>query len=535
MIKRYIKNIALAGTLLFSASGCINDLDLQPRNEITSASVYQDFENYKNVLAKLYGGYSLTGQQGPAGNPDVAGIDEGTSSYIRTYWQLQELPTDEAVLAWLNDPGVPGLNTMQWTASNALTRGMYYRIYYQITLANEFIRETSDERLADRGITGQEAELAREYRAEARFLRAMSYWHALDLYGNVPFVTEEDEPGTFSPEQISRDALFEYIEAELLDLQDDLMPAMANEYGRVDQAAAWTLLTKLYLNAEVYTGQQRYTDAITFATKVINAGFQLEPDYQNLFLADNDQAQGIIFPITFDGLNSQSYGGTTFLTHAAIGGSMNPEDFGVNVGWAGLRTTEALVNNFAGLPENEDSPDERAMFYTEGQSLEIEELSTFEDGYAVTKYRNITSAGEPGSDVTGDFVDIDYPMFRLADVYLMYAEAVERGGSGGSEVTALDLVNQLRQRAFGDESGNITAAQLNLDFLLAERARELYWEAQRRTDLIRFGLFTSGEYLWPWKGGVKDGQAVEDCRTLYPIPVDDVIANPNLVQNDCYQ
>ena len=531
MIKTYIKNITLAGAFIFSATACVNDLDLEPKNEVTSAIIYQDFANYKNVLAKLYGGYSLTGQEGPAGRGDVAGIDEGASSYIRTYWQLQELPTDEAVLAWVNDPGVPGLNNMDWTANNALTKAMYYRIFYQITLANEFIRETSDERLADRGITGQEAELAREYRAEARFLRAMSYWHALDLFGNVPFVTEEDEVGAFFPEQINRADLFEYIEAELLDLQDDLVAPMANEYGRVDQAAAWTLLTKLYLNAEVYTGTERYTDAITQATKVIEAGFALEPDYQDLFLADNHTAQGIIFPIVFDGLNTQSYGGTTFLVHASVGGEMAAAEFGIDGGWYGLRTTRELVNNFPGVP---DSPDERAMFFTEGQSLEIEDISSFTDGYAVTKYRNITSDGQPGSDPAGVFVDTDYPMFRLADVYLMYAEAVERGGSGGDMARAVELVNELRQRAYGDNSGNITAADLTLDFILAERARELYWEAQRRTDLIRFGLFTGSEYLWPWKGGVMEGRAVDDCRVLYPLPADDVIANPNLEQHACY-
>lgn len=532
MIHKYIKRLALAGTLLVSAAGCINDLDLEPKNEITSALVYQDFANYKNVLAKLYGGFSLTGQAGPAGRGDVAGIDEGASSYIRTYWQLQELPTDEAVLAWVNDPGVSGLNTMSWTASNPLSRAMYYRIFYQITLANEFIRETSDDRLADRGITGQEADLAREYRAEARFLRALSYWHALDLFGNVPFVTEEDEVGAFFPEQISRADLFEYVEAELMDLEDDLVAPMANEYGRVDQAAAWTLMAKLYLNAEVYTGTARYDEVVTYTGRVMEAGYALEPEYEELFLADNHTALGIIFPITFDGLNSQSYGGTTFLTHAAIGGDMSPAAFGVNTGWAGLRTTSELVNEFPGGP---DSPDERAMFFTDGQSLEIEEISTFTDGYAVTKYKNITSDGVAGSDPTGDFVDIDYPMFRLADVYLMYAEAVERGAAGGNAATAVDLVNQLRMRAYGDDSGNITAADMDLDFILAERARELYWEGHRRTDLIRFGLFTSSEYLWPWKGGAMDGRSVEDCRTLYPLPINDVIANPNLDQIECYQ
>ncbi|MBW3546062.1 MAG: RagB/SusD family nutrient uptake outer membrane protein [Bacteroidetes bacterium] len=528
---KYFRNIVLACLLGFTATACLDDLDLTPQNEFTSESLYADFNNYKSVLAKLYGGYSLTGQQGPAGNGDVQGIDEGTSSYIRTLWMLQELPTDEAKLAWVNDPGVSPLNTITWTSSNDLTRAMYYRIFYQFTLAIEFIRETSDAKLTERGITDTNLALAKTYRAEARFLRALSYWHALDLYGNVPFTTEEAGIGTFFPEQIQRADLFDYVESELLAVEEELVEARQNEYGRADKAAAWTVLAKLYLNAEVYTGQAKYTEAITYANKVINAGYTLEPEYSHLFMADNHTAEGIIFPILFDGRNTQSYGGTTFLAHAAVGGSMNAASFGLNGGWAGLRTTEAFVDKFSDISGNTD---ERAMFYTEGQQLAITNISTFEEGYAITKWTNVTSTGENGSDPTLTFVDTDYPMFRLADIYLTYAEAVLRGGSGGDAATALQYINLLRERAFDGTSGNVTAAQLDLDFILNERARELYWEAHRRTDLIRFGKFTDASYLWPWKGGVQEGRAVEEWRNLYPLADRDVNLNPNLEQNTGY-
>jgi hypothetical protein len=122
----------------------------------------------------------------------------------------------------------------------------------------------------------------------------------------------------------------------------------------------------------------------------------------------------------------------------------------------------------------------------------------------------------------------------LADVYLMYAEAVLRGGSGGDAATALNYVNMIRERAYGDEGGNITAADLSLDFILDERAREFYWEAQRRTDLIRFGKFTGDDYLWEWKGAVKNGRSIDQKFNIYPIPAADVIANPNLTQNSGY-
>lgn len=527
MISRYIKKIAVAGVLCLAGTSCLNDLDLVPKNEVTSASIYSDFNNYKNVLAKLYGGYSLTGQQGPDGRPDVAGIDEGASSYTRSYWQLQEQPTDETVLAWVNDAGVAPLNTMTWSASNDISKAMYYRIYYQITLANEFIRETSDELLSSRGIIGQELELAKEYRAEARVLRALSYWHALDLFGSVPFVTELDGVGSFSPELINEADLFTYIESELTDLVegDELVDARQNEYARADKATAWTILAKLYLNAGVYIEQEKFTEAVTAAKNVIDAGYTLEPEYQDLFLADNHTSNEIIFPIAYDGVNSRSYGGTTFLVHASVGGSMSASAFGVSEGWFGLRTTKSLVNLFDDVSGDTD---ERAMFHTAGQELEIENLSTFTDGYGVTKYKNVTSAGDSGSDPALVFVDTDYPMFRLADVYLMYAEAVLRGGTGGDAGTALNYINELRERAFGDASGNISAGDLTLDFILDERARELYWEAHRRTDLIRYNLFTSGEYVWPWKGGTMEGSGVDASFSQYSIPPDDVIVNPNL-------
>jgi hypothetical protein len=351
------------------------------------------------------------------------------------------------------------------------------------------------------------------------------------MFGNVPFVTENDAVGAFFPEQISRTELFTYVESELKALETELAAARQNEYGRADQAAAWMLLTKLYLNAQVYTGTAKYTEAITYATKVINAGFTLEPNYDHLFLTDNNKSQEIIFPITFDGLRTKSYGGMTYLVHAPVGGNMDINSFGIDGGWGGLRTTKAIVNLF---PDPEGTVDERANFHTSGQKLEIDDIFTFTDGYPITNYRNVNSAGQIGSDLAKVFPDTDYPMFRLADAYLMYAEAVLRGGSGGDAAQALQYVNQLRERAYNNSTGNINQNQLTLDFILDERARELKWEAHRRTDLIRFGRFTEGTYLWPWKGGVKDGRAVESYRNLFPIPSSDVTANPNIKQNTGY-
>ncbi len=509
--------------LLMTLSAC-TDLELKPLTGTTAATVYNDPANYKAVLGKLYAGMAVSGQTGPAGNPDISGIDEGFSNYLRQYWKAQELTTDEAVIAW-NDGSLPDYHRMTWSSGNEFITAMYNRIFYQVTLANELIRESTDAKLSSRGISGQSATDIKAYRAEARFMRALSYFHALDMFGNVPFVTEDDAPGAFLPAQTSRSTLFTYVESELKAIENDLIAPGANEYGRADKAAAWTLLAKLYLNAQVYTGTARATDAITYANKVIGANvFKIETDYKKLFLADNNTSKEIIFPVTFDGTRTKTYGGMTFLVHAAVGGSMNPADFGINGGWGGNRTTKNLVNLFV-------AGDARAMFYSTGQALDINDIGTFTDGYAVTKYKNVTSAGVKGSDANGDFPDTDFPMFRLADVYLIYAEAVLRGGTGGDAATALNYVNQLRTRA---KATTITAAALTLDFILTERGRELYWEGHRRTDLIRFGKFTDASYVWPWKGNVKDGRGVEAFRALFPIPAADLVANPNLKQNTGY-
>jgi len=524
--KRFFAAGLVATALAFN--GCVNDLDRQPFYDVTSATVYTNAAGYQQVLAKIYAGLAVTGQAGPDGRPDIQGVDEGASNYLRQLWSLQELPTDEAVIAW-NDNTIQDLHQMDWSSADVFSQALYYRIFYQITLANEFIRESTDAKLAERGISGTDAATIRAYRAEARFLRALSYFHALDLYGNVPFVTETDAIGSNLPRQIQRTELFNYVESELKAVENDLLDARKNEYARADKAAAWTLLSRLYLNAEVYTSQKKYTEAVTYAKKVIDAGYALEANYADLFKADNHTAREVIFPVAFDGTRTRTWGGTTFLVNAAIGGSMRAADYGVNGGWAGVRTTKAFVNLFA---DPSGRTDRRAMFYTAGQSLEINDVTVFTDGYAIPKFKNVTKAGVKGSDPNGNHPDTDFPMFRLAEVYLTYAEAVLRGGTGGDVATALSYVNLLRQRAYGNASGNLSS--ISLDQLLDERGRELYWEAQRRTDLIRFGKFTTTAYLWPWKGGVKDGRGVESFRNLYPLPASDVVANPNLKQNTGY-
>ncbi len=630
-MKTVIYRLSLFLAIILTQTSCHKDLDQNPidPDSFTEADVFSNAQEAKSALAKVYASLALTGQQGPAGQPDISDIDEGFSQFTRMLYNLNELTTDHAVVAW-GDPGLQDLHGMYWTAGNDFTDAMYYRLAQTVSFANSFIEN------AKKLESNQEVDY---YIAEARFIRAYAYYNLIDLYGNVPLVTELS---TDLPKQSNRQELFDFVESELLDIQNKLKEPKTNEYGRVDKAAAWALLSRLYLNAEEWIGTPKYNECVTYSEKVMNSPYTINMNdangngtaYDELFLADNDTngAQDeIIFGVNFDGQHSQTYGGTTFLIHASIGGSMNPADYGVNGGWYGLRTTKNLVNKFAvdinalntalgtqsnwGLvgsatPNGWNGPDvemyetapnefalyaeltagdlkfrydenwgqnygddgadgtldagganisipadgtyyvvmnlndmtysitpfqsdKRGMFYTNGQNLEITDVTQFGDGYAVTKFKNIDSQGNPGSDASGNFADTDIPLIRLAEIYLNYAEAVLRGG-GGSTTTAVDKINELRERAYGDTSGNITAADLNLDFVLDERSRELYWEGTRRTDLIRYGYFTTNQYLWPFKGNDPNGIAVDSYRKLFPLPTNVLSINPNLHQNPGY-
>ena len=515
---------ALSVAALFVGAVACTDVTTEPKSTVTGANVFNDLSSYRGFLARIYSGLSVTGQQGPAGKADIQGIDEGFSQYVRLLWQMQELPTDEAAIAW-NDTGVQELNTQIWGTSNQFLQAMYYRIFFQVGMANEFLRNTTDDVLAARNVPDALKTQIKAYRAEARFLRALSYWHGIDLFGSIPLVKETDPIGSTPPQQASRADLFNYVESELKAIIPDLPAPGVQEYGRASSGAAQMLLAKLYMNAQVYTGTARYADALTAINAVIGSGYTIDPSYRHLFQADNNTSKELIFAVPQDGKKTQSYGGMTFLIHAQVGGNMNPSAFGIDGGWWGLRVKPEVPATFTSANDLRSGG-----FFTSGQNLAMNELTNFNDGYASVKYSNVTSTGAQGSDA--GFPDTDYPMFRLGDAYLMYAEAVLRGG-GGTRAQALTYINALRTRAWGNTNGNITDAQMTLAFIKDERLRELYWEGHRRSDLIRFAGFTD-QGTWAWKGGVKAGKATDAFRNLYPLPASELLANPNLTQNSGY-
>ena len=512
-----------AALLCFAALGC-TDPTVAPKSSVSSANVFNDPNSYRAFLAKIYGGLIVTGQRGPDGNPDIAGIDEGFGEYLRLYWYLQEMPTDEAVIGW-NDPGLPDLNTGLWGADNSMVNAMYYRVFYQVMLANEFLRQSTDAKLDSRGQFDPTLRTnVHFYRAEARFLRALSYWHGIDLFGNIPLVTEDDPLGATPPKQAKRADIYAYAVSELNDIIGKLPPKGPSTYGRATPDAAHLLLAKLYLNAGVYTGTPNYAGAATEAQAVISAGYTLPTNFRSNFTADNNSSPELIFVAAQDGRSTQTWGGMTFLIHAGCGGSMSAANYGIDYCWGGYRMKQQTYRRFA-------AGDTRAaFFYTTGQTDSVSDRGDFTKGIAAPKFTNLKANGDTAQ--AKGMVDTDFPIFRLADAYLIYAEANIRGG-GGTAANALMYLNAVRQRAYGNTTA-IFATLPPVDTILAERGRELLFEASRRTDLIRFGVFTGGTYVWAWKGGTPGGSSLPSFRDLYPLPANELIANPNLQQNPGY-
>ncbi len=530
---------ALFISLIMGTSSCTNDLNtvpLDPQDVVSELVFSNTIDAYEQSLAKIYAGLAMSGNSGGDGNSDVAGVDGGSqASFLRGLWNLQELTTDEAHCCW-NDVGIPDFNNNTWSSSNVFIKGFYYRLYYQVNLANAFLRETTDDKLSARGADETVKSTVKTYRAEARFMRALAYYYLLDMFRNVPFVTEASTVGTTLPQQIMANDLYTYVEKELTecvtDMQDPVVGYGAT-YGHANKAAAWSLLSRLYLNAKTYIGTDKYTECITYCNKVIAAGYTLEPKYVDMFKADNDHSKEMILPIRYQGVDTQTWGGMTFLLSSGEPSSMQAAVNAVGA-WQGNRGRSSLLKTFQ--KENGYNDDSRrAMLYTDlTTNIEIESPSLYtNNGIPVVKYYNVNKDGSlPASNIAYT----DFPIFRLGEIYLNYAEAVLRGGTGGDKATALKYVNDLRTRSYktGATTATIGTNDLTLDFILEERGREFFFEAQRRTDLVRFGKYSGSSYIWPWKGGVAAGKSISDIYNIFPIPADDMGANTNLVQNPGY-
>lgn len=547
-MKKFIYSLAIATTAL-TMSSCIGDLDVLPLNETdkTAEQAYQTLEDFEMGLAYIYGSFSLVSQNDP-GTSDISVSDAGQSELIRQIVILNEMSADVLKCTW-GDSYVTETQNASWTSTgNAATIAVYTRCMVTVTRANEFLKQSASSNIE--GVAG--------LRAEARFLRAYAYYLLMDLYGNPPFATEENIGGTLMPTQIGRSALFDWIESELVELSsaESSMPEVgAVAYPRVTKGAAKALLARMYLNAEVYTGTARWEDARNTAEAVINMGYSLCPNYEELFLQDNGEnvnsQKELIFAIAYDRDHTQSWGGTTHLVSGSLDdntSSVVAQELGYPEGshiarerWNGYHIPDEYVSsNFelngvewggSGIGYDRATSDKRA-FFSNNKCVEDFLLTDANSGWRCWKFSSRDSQGNLYTDGSSSkYSSSDFPIIRLAEMYLIYAEAQARiDGGVTADTKALGYIKALRDRA-----GLSTPSSINLDFILKERACELMLEGHRRTDLIRYGYFTSMSFSWPYKNGIPaGGVAIDDFRTIYPILQTDLTQNPNLKQNPGY-
>ena len=552
-LKNILYSMMMGTAVLASTTSCVSDLDQYPQTETTSKDVYTNLANYEAVLGKIYAAMVTSGQGKGGDNKDMESVlnDGSGFDYMRMFLNMQECGTDEFASTWLTGEQTTGLTYLSWDANDAWVSDMYYRIYYNIALCNEFLRNANGA-----SFSGNDEVKMKEYKAEVRFMRALFYYHALDLYRNIPMVTENDPVGSFIPPRATPQETFDYIESELKDCIGDMLPASSCPYGQASQGAAYTLLAKLYLNSEVYTGVAKYAECKAACQQVMNMGYSLESDYSKLFNADNDKCTNeIIFALPVSAEHTVSWGASTYLVCGQLSlsnANQTPGDFGAESGWSEFRLRSQFVDKFNEsdiyAQGEEAKGDKRAKFFTNGQNKDVTSMTDETTGYLSEKWSNLKDDGTKASNTSNDGVETDFPLFRLADVYLMYAECVARLGedwdnwNGGSDAEAASrkegaiyYINKVRERAGAADvwKDNFATDADFLQFILDERARELYHEGYRRTDLIRFGQFTTNKYIWQWKGGTHDGQAVDSKYNIYPIPNTELTANPNL-HNDNY-
>lgn len=580
IISKFFMGAALACTL--GLGSCVGDLDQLPKNP-TSIDPIKFADNPKDyiggALGKCYSGIAVSGQSGPGGDPDIFGLDGGTSCWSRAIFMLNEFPTDEVQWIW-PDAGVFDLVTNTWSDSNPNVFGTYSRLYTHIAICNEFLRLIRN--AGEYGISFPEqasgnqvsAAQARQLCLEARALRDLSYFYVIDCFGNAALCWDDQAAGT-TPVPTTRENLFNTVVA---DLENILAPESgwvdSNIYGRLTKDGVEALLVKFYLNAEVFSGTAQWQKCWDHAQNIIarhqGGGFNgsgLAYDYLSLFCGNNDifgpagslhEQNEILWSIPYSFELTESYGGSNFLILAALTdkSTATPGWFGINGQWTCMHSRTQFVKTFnfsypksitdaSGKTTNYmGSKDDRTYLWTDaaqGFSMDNTDFSTFSDGYVPIKFTNLTcdaatgrmprwndpTTGLPRAGVhdlsnpdnygiaaTATFPDTDYPVIRLAEIYLSAAEAHLRGGVGNA-TDALKYVNYVRERAGVDR---FTVAQFNLANILEERGRELYWENNRRTDLVRFDRFTGSTYVWNWKAGAPNGGDIPARMNLFPIP-----------------
>ena len=540
-MKRYIKSaLAPAAALLISltSTSCLNDLDKEPISPKIDLEVNND-----GLLNKCYANFGINGNGSGSdsdADPDVKGFnDAGMTGLVRAMWNMNELPTDEATCSW--GDGLQELNSAKFDPSHSWVKLYYTRLTLGITFCNQYLEVAGNE--------------DKQKTAECRFLRAMQYYLLMDAYGKVAFSTTLEKPRC-----MERPEIYQWLVDELTEIEPDLAEPKVKtgadkDYGRIDKAACWLLLSRLYLNAEVYTGKAEWAKARDYAKKVIDSPYDINTEgkgswsaYQLVFMGDNDNssaAKELVFPIVNISSKTRSYGNSLFLIAGTFDGAMhaNPDDPDGSNGcvgqtWIGLHPRTALLKKFFPNTTAPEVPsyemkvaanDDRALFWGEGRPYEISNITKSADGYGVCKFLNYNSDGSAHADPS--FADMDWPFMRAAEAYLNYAEADAHLNGGRTSTEGTNMLNKLRGRAHA----TTRETSYSLNEICDEWAREFYFEGIRRTTLIRFNLFGGNTgYNWDWKGGEKAGRDFEAYKNVYPIPLTQIQSNGNLTQNPGY-
>ena len=567
------KTIAPAAALLLSASlsSCMADLDkgnIDPNVETNPSTL--------GLYSKCYAGLIMEGNDG---NADFTIDDNGKSTLLRNIFNFNELPTDEAI-CWWSDGGLVDISYNKYNAATPTLKYLYYRLMSNISFENNFL-----------SLEAAKEEDKTRY-AEVRVIRAYNYFLMLDFFGDPAFVEKSSSESPYQAHtynskfdanktytraellQLGREFLFNWVKDELLAAEPDLLEAKPEkdndpDYGRIDKGTCWLLLSRLYLNAGTYLnndGQDNpyWDQALAYAEKVINSQYALFDDskisettkangykpYDLLFMGDNGSNGAsceALLPLMQDGTITQGYGGSLFYIAALWNDAMKSvtgkDAATTENAWSGMRVRPSFLKVFFNNPSvvvNKEAKDiramnidDRAIFWGKGndkneRTLELGENKSFFSGIVTPKWNN--NYAEGGTPHDSKFVDTDFFLFRVAEAYLNAAEAEMHLNGEGSD-KAKGYIDKLRERAHAEEHSSYT-----LNDVLDERARELYCEGLRRTDLIRFNQYggNNATYKWELKGGSDNGSNFDKTKNVYPLPSSEILANKNLTQIDGY-